>query len=74
MVYVVMGAYALRKWFPGKAASPGQSFNTDSGRPVFVTYSPNYILRYKTVTEALQRIKRDMWTTIKSAYRRISVA
>ncbi|MCR5415038.1 MAG: hypothetical protein K6F50_09985 [Kiritimatiellae bacterium] len=71
-VYVVLGARALKKWFPGKSASPGQGFAAESGRPVLVTYTPNYILRFTTVTPALQQIKRDMWTTIKSAARKVS--
>ena len=53
-VYVVLGAGALKKWFP-----------------VLVTYSPEYILRFKTVTPAVKKIKMDMWTAIKSVLRKI---
>ena len=68
-VYIILGSFALRKWFPGRNLSPGQHFRTDSGAEVFVTYSPNYILRYKVVTPALVKIKQSMWTTIKQAAR-----
>ena len=68
-VYIILGSFALRKWFPGRNLSPGQHFRTDSGAEVFVTYSPNYILRYKVVTPALVKIKQSMWATIKQAAR-----
>ena len=70
-VLVVLGARALRKYFPEQKAEPGQWFRTPGGRDVLVTYSPEYILRFKTVTPAVKKIKMDMWTAIKSVLRKI---
>ena len=70
-VVVVLGALALRKWFPGRKAEPGASFVADGGEEVLVTYSPSYILRFRTVTPAVQNIKKSMWATIKTAAGRI---
>ena len=70
-VYVVLGAGALKKWFPGAAGAPGQRIAAEGGASVLVTYSPEYILRFKTVTPAVKKIKMDMWTAIKSVLRKI---
>ena len=70
-VYVVLGSLALRKWFPGVAAAPGQWIATSTGEQALVTYSPEYILRFKEVTPALRKIKSDMWTSLKSVLQRL---
>ena len=69
--YIVLGGLALRKWFPGVNAAPGQWVSAAHAPNVLVTYSPAYILRFKTVTDAVKQIKRDMWNSIKSVLRRI---
>lgn len=69
--YVVLGGLALKKWFPGVSAAPGQWVATPLSPNVLVTYSPAYIQRFGTVTPAVQQIKKDMWTSIKSVLRRI---
>ena len=70
-VYVVLGALALKKWFPKETGAPGQWLTDDEGRVFLVTYSPAYILRFKTVTPAVRKIKESMWIGIKSALHRI---
>ncbi len=70
-VYIVLGAFALRKWFPERNLSPGNGFDLDSGAYALVTYSPNYILRFNSETAALKQIKRSMWTSIKAAAKRL---
>jgi len=69
--YVVLGGNALKKWFPGTAGAPGQWAQTTVAPNVLVTYSPEYILRFGTVTPAVQKLKRDMWTSLKSVLQRI---
>ena len=69
--YVVLGALALRKWFPGVNAAPGQWVTTSRGEQVLVTYSPEYILRFGEVTPALMKIKSDMWTSLKGVLKRV---
>ena len=71
-VYVVLGAVALRKWFPEFKASPGMWIKAASGAEILVTYSPEYILRFGEVTPAVQKIKKDMWTSLKAVPQRVS--
>jgi len=69
-VYVVLGGLALRKYFPGLRGEPGQWLKTDTGADVLVTYSPEYILRFGTVTPAVLKMKKDMWTSLKAVVQR----
>ncbi|MGN0855401.1 MAG: hypothetical protein ACI4R9_07775 [Kiritimatiellia bacterium] len=69
--YVVLGGRALRKWFPGRNGAPGWWIRTEDGRDVLITNSPEYILRFKTVTPELKRCKESMWRSIKSVMTRI---
>ena len=70
--YVVLGALALKKWFPDLKAAPGQRTSTPDAPNIIVTYSPSYILRFTQVTPAVQKIKKDMWLSIKSVLQRIN--
>ena len=70
-VYVALGARALEMWFPGLKGAPGNWLTAADGTPVLVTYSPEFILRFRTVTPDVQRIKRAMWIAIKSVLRKI---
>ena len=70
-VYVILGGLALRKYFPGLRGEPGQWRETEGGVPVLVTYSPEFILRFGTVTPAVQKMKKDMWTSLKAVQQRV---
>ena len=70
-VYVVLGGLALKKFFPVLKGGPGQWLKTESGADVLVTYSPEYILRFPTVTPAVMKMKKDMWASLKSVLHRI---
>ena len=70
-VLVVLGGRALKKYFPAQKAEPGQWFRTPGGRDVLVTYSPEYILRFDTVTPAVQKLKQDMWRSLKAVVQRL---
>ena len=72
-VYVVLGTEALKKWFPGKTAAPGQWITGDRGRQALVTYSPEYILRFGPVTPTVKKIKVEMWNSLKSVRQRLGV-
>ena len=73
-VTVVLGGLALKKYFPGMKGEPGQWQKTPDGRDVLITYSPAYILRFGTVTPAVQKIKQDMWTSLKAVRQRLSTS
>lgn len=70
-VYVVLGGLALKKYFPALKGGPGQWVKTEGGEDVLVTYSPEYILRFGTVTPAVKKIKQDMWTSLKGVLQRV---
>ena len=73
-VTVVLGGLALKKYFPGMKGEPGQWQKTPEGRDVLITYSPAYILRFGSVTPAVQKIKQDMWTSLKAVRQRVSTS
>ena len=70
-VTVVLGGLALKKYFPGMKGEPGQWQKTPEGRDVLITYSPAYILRFGTVTPAVQKIKQEMWLSLKAVKQRL---
>ena len=72
-VTVVLGGLALKKYFPGMKGEPGQCQKTPEGRDVLITYSPEYILRFGTVTPAVEKIKKAMWTSLKAVKQRLEV-
>lgn len=69
-VTVILGARALRKWFPACNGSPGQWIAVQNGEEALVSYSPEYVLRLTPGGEQLKNIKRKMWTDLKAAHRK----
>ena len=70
--YIVLGGTALKKWFPEANAGLGKWFSAADAQNVLFTYSPAYILRFSTVSPALQKIKKEMWTAIKSVLQKVA--
>lgn len=70
--YVVLGALALRKYFPGVRGEPGQWVKASNGSDLLITYSPAFILRFPTVTDAVKKMKRDMWSSLKGVMQRLN--
>ena len=71
-ITVVLGGLALKKYFAGMRGEPGQWEKTPEGRDVLITYSPEYILRFGTVTPAVQKIKEEMWRSLKAVKQRLA--
>ena len=70
--YVVLGALALRRFFPKLKGAPGQWLKGEGGEDVLVTYSPHYILRFESPNEpAVREIKKQMWTSLKGLLQRL---
>ena len=69
--YVVLGARALKKFFPENKAEPGQWIKSALGKDVLVTYSPAFLLRFPVVTKSVQKMKHDMWLNLKDLARRL---
>ena len=70
-VVVVLGARAMKLYYPGVKGEPGQWFRAATGGDVLITYSPEYILRFGAVTPAVERLKRDMWRSLKAVRQRL---
>ena len=64
--YVVLGARALKKWFPRISGAPGDRVYDEKNRRILITYSPAYILRFPVVTPAVRKVKLSMWKAIMS--------
>ena len=68
--YVVLGSMALKRYFPGVRGSPGMWVKSADGKDLLVTYSPAFILRFPAVTDAVKKMKREMWTSLKGVMQR----
>ena len=71
-IYIVLGGLALKKHFPGTRGEPGKWAKTADGKEILITYSPLFILRFPTVTDAVMKTKREMWNSLKVAMQKIS--
>ncbi len=70
-VVVVLGGRAMKLYFPGMRGEPGQWLKSPTGGDVLITYSPEYILRFGTVTPAVEKLKKDMWRSLKAVMQRL---
>ncbi|MBR2983420.1 MAG: hypothetical protein IKC80_09375 [Kiritimatiellae bacterium] len=71
-VYVVLGSFALKKFFPQLRGAPGQWLRSEAGADVLVSNSPEYILRFGVETPAVKKIKQDMWRSLKTVPQRLA--
>ena len=71
-VYVVLGSFALKKFFPSLRGAPGQWLKSESGAEVLISNSPEYILRFGVETDAVKKIKQDMWRSLKTVEQRLA--
>ena len=71
-IYIVLGARALKKYFPGTKGEPGKWVKSAAGADILVTYSPAFILRFPTVTDAVMKMKREMWTSLKGVMQKLN--
>ena len=69
-IVVALGPRALKMFFPGLRGSPGDWLKSVDGRDVLVSTSPEDIVRYATVTPAIQKIKVEMWRNLKVVMQR----
>ena len=72
--YVFLGRRARLKYIPGARAEENKWFKTPKGMDALYVKTPEDIVRYETVTPALQKIKREMWEALKTISARIANA
>ena len=70
--YVFLGRRALLKYLPGARAEENHWFKTPKGLDALYVKSPEDIVRYTTVTPALQKMKQDMWRALKTISARLA--
>ncbi len=74
-IYIVLGREALKKWFPGVHAAPGQWRKGRMGEDILVSYSPDFILRFSRPgvpdSKSTVDMKRELWTSLKGVMQRI---
>lgn len=66
-VYIMMGVRALRMFAPGSAAEFGRMGVSRGGRKYILTYSPDEITRFGTVSPAVEKMKKTTWLSFKLA-------
>ncbi len=71
-IVVVLGGLALKKYFPELRGEPGLWQKMPNGGEILITYSPEYILRFASVTPAVEKIKKDMWQSLKAVIQRLA--
>ena len=69
--YVFLGRRALLKYIPGARAEENKWFKTPKGMDALYVKTPEDIVRYETVTPAIQKIKREMWEALKTISARL---
>ena len=72
-IYVFLGFPALRKYMPTLRIEENSWGKSPKGKDILVVKSPEEILRFATVTPAVEKIKRDMWRSLKAVKQRLAV-
>ena len=65
-VCIVLGARALKKWFPGLSGSPGRWMRSPNAGEILVTYSPEHVLLFSKDSPEQRAVKREMWNNLKT--------
>ena len=70
--YVVLGGNALKKFFPGRSAKPGDWIKGDKGEDLLISYSPKYILKFTRNSVEQIKVKKDMWRGLQAIPRHLA--
>lgn len=73
-IYVFLGVATLRKYMPGLRLGENCWGKSPKGKDVLLVKSPEEILRFATVTPAVQKIKEEMWRSLKAVRQRLSTS
>ena len=72
-IYVFLGLASIRRYMPNLRVSENQWTVSPKGKPVLLVRSPEEILRYRTVTPTVKKLKQDMWLALKSILQRLEL-
>ena len=70
-IYVFLGFAALRKYMPSLKIEENTWGKSPKGKDILVVRDPEEILRFSSVTPAVQKIKKDMWRSLKAVVQRL---
>ena len=70
-IYVFLGFAALRKYMPTLKIEENTWGKSPKGKDILVVRDPEEILRFSSVTPAVQKIKQDMWRSLKAVVQRL---
>lgn len=70
-IYVFLGFAALRKYMPSLKIEENTWGKSPKGKDMLVVRDPEEILRFSSVTPAVQKIKQDMWRSLKAVVQRL---
>ena len=73
-IYVFLGVATLRKYMPGLRLGENCWGKSPKGKDVLLVKSPEEILRFATVTPAVQKIQEEMWRSLKAVRQRLSTS
>ena len=68
-LYIVLGSATLKKFFPGRKASPGDTISLEGGARALISWTPEYFALYGSKSETMQQHKVKMWHGIAAAVR-----
>lgn len=71
--YVVLGAKALKQFFPNVTGAPGCWRAGPSGEQFLITYSPHYFLRFSQNAPGIKRLKHGMLRDLKALVQRLQL-
>ena len=73
-MFVFLGFRALRRYMPAMRIEENTWGKSPKGKDILVVKSPEEILRFGTVTPAVEKMKKDMWRSLKAVKQRLALS
>ena len=73
-MFVFLGFRALRRYMPAMRIEENTWGKSPKGKDILVVKSPEEILRFGTVTPAVDKMKKDMWRSLKAVKQRLALS
>jgi len=71
--YIILGRTALQKYMPNVRGEENHWFTSPKGKEILLVKSPEEIVRFQTVSPALDKIKRAMWFALKTVLQKVKL-
>ena len=73
-MFVFLGFRALRRYMPTMRIEENTWGKSPKGKDILVVKSPEEILRFDSVTPAVDKMKKDMWRSLKAVKQRLALS